>query len=78
VLLTTQYLDEADKLADRIAVIDHGRVIATGTRSPRCCTSGSELRDARGGQPRLACGRAAGCRPQDLALVRTPAAAAPA
>ena len=32
VVLTTQYLDEADQLADRIAVIDHGRVIAEGTR----------------------------------------------
>jgi ABC-2 type transport system ATP-binding protein len=31
VLLTTQYLDEADQLADRIAVIDQGRVIAEGT-----------------------------------------------
>lgn len=31
VLLTTQYLDEADRLADRIAVIDRGRVIAQGT-----------------------------------------------
>jgi ABC-2 type transport system ATP-binding protein len=31
VLLTTQYLDEADRLADSIAVIDHGRVIAKGT-----------------------------------------------
>ncbi|OUM97391.1 MAG: ABC transporter [Thermobacillus sp. ZCTH02-B1] len=31
VLLTTQYLDEADQLADRIAVIDHGRVAAEGT-----------------------------------------------
>ena len=31
VLLTTQYLDEADQLAARIAVIDHGRVIAEGT-----------------------------------------------
>jgi ABC-2 type transport system ATP-binding protein len=31
VLLTTQYLDEADVLATRIAVVDQGRVIATGT-----------------------------------------------
>ncbi|MEV4225190.1 ATP-binding cassette domain-containing protein [Nonomuraea sp. NPDC049725] len=31
VLLTTQYLEEADQLADRISVIDHGRVIADGT-----------------------------------------------
>ena len=31
VLLTTQYLDEADQLADTIVVIDHGRVIASGT-----------------------------------------------
>ncbi|MFM1905890.1 MAG: hypothetical protein RIT32_686 [Actinomycetota bacterium] len=30
-LLTTQYLEEADQLADRIAVIDHGKVIANGT-----------------------------------------------
>jgi ABC-2 type transport system ATP-binding protein len=33
VLLTTQYLDEADRLAQRMAVIDHGRVIAQGTSS---------------------------------------------
>jgi len=31
ILLTTQYLEEADQLADRIAVIDHGRVVAEGT-----------------------------------------------
>lgn len=31
VLLTTQYLEEADQLADRISVIDHGKVIAEGT-----------------------------------------------
>jgi len=33
VLLTTQYLDEADQLADRIAVIDQGKVVAEGTTS---------------------------------------------
>ncbi|HMG44339.1 MAG TPA: ATP-binding cassette domain-containing protein [Acidimicrobiales bacterium] len=31
VLLTTQYLDEADQLADRIAIVDHGKLIAEGT-----------------------------------------------
>ena len=42
VLLTTQYLDEADQLAHDIVVIDHGRVIATGTPD--------ELKDKSGGQ----------------------------
>jgi ABC-2 type transport system ATP-binding protein len=33
IFLTTQYLDEADELADRIGVLDHGRLIAEGTPS---------------------------------------------
>jgi ABC-2 type transport system ATP-binding protein len=42
VLLTTQYLDEADRLADTIAVIDRGRVIAEGTSD--------DLKDRVGGE----------------------------
>ncbi|MFJ8577288.1 ATP-binding cassette domain-containing protein [Micromonospora sp. NPDC093277] len=51
VLLTTQYLDEADHLAGRIAVIDHGKVIAEGTPGELKSSVGSgtvhvRLRDA--------------------------------
>jgi ABC-2 type transport system ATP-binding protein len=51
-LLTTQYLDEADRLADRIAVVDAGRVIAEGTSGELKARVGGErleLTVARGG-----------------------------
>jgi ABC-2 type transport system ATP-binding protein len=57
VLLTTQYLDEADRLAERMAVVDHGRVIAEGTSRELKASVGSNalhVRVARAEQRELA------------------------
>jgi len=58
-LLTTQYLDEADRLADQIAVIDNGRVIAEGTSDDLKLRIGGEVLSVRVAD-RLRVGAAAG------------------
>ena len=45
VLLTTQYLEEADQLAEQIAVVDHGRMVATGTPQELKASTGSDTLD---------------------------------
>jgi ABC-2 type transport system ATP-binding protein len=51
VLLTTQYLDEADRLAERLAIVDHGRVIAEGTSRELKASVGSNTLHVRLANP---------------------------
>ncbi len=51
VLLTTQYLEEADQLADNIVVIDHGRIIAEGSAADLKARTGGEVLTVRLGDP---------------------------
>ena len=71
VLLTTQYLDEADRLAGRIAVIDHGKVIAEGTPGELKSSIGAGTVHLRLRDPRPAARR----RERVLARRWTPGAA---
>jgi oleandomycin transport system ATP-binding protein len=82
VLLTTQYLEEADQLADQIVVLDHGRVLAEGSSDQLKARAGGqvlEVRPADGNLNRVAAALAgvAGGSPAvdaDTRLVTVPAA----
>jgi ABC-type multidrug transport system ATPase subunit len=52
VLLTTQYLDEADQLANRVVIVDHGRVIADGTPGQLKSEAGRDVIELRARHPR--------------------------
>ena len=73
ILLTTQYLDEADKLAQRIAVVDQGRVIAEGTPDElKASVGGAKYPDHRGARvrPPGCAGRARPSRLRTTQVVR--------
>jgi oleandomycin transport system ATP-binding protein len=82
VLLTTQYLDEADELADRIVVIDHGVVVAEGTPAELKARTGGQTLTVRSvsrehtGQVAAAVAEVTGTWPEvndDTGLVSSPA-----
>ncbi len=66
VFLTTQYLEEADVLADRVGIIDHGRIVAEGT--PAALKAERRAPDRRGGARRP--GRSASALAAILAPLR--------
>ena len=82
VLLTTQYLEEADELADQIAVIDHGVVVATGTPAELKARTGGQtlmvraVDPAQTGQLAMIVAQVTGVTPEvvgDIGLVTAPA-----
>jgi ABC-2 type transport system ATP-binding protein len=85
VLLTTQYLEEADRLANQICVVDHGRVIAEGTAAELKASLGGSVVEVALADERIAAdamtalaGIADSAPTRDEAVVRVAASAGPA
>ena len=74
VFLTTQYLEEADALADRIGIIDHGKIVAEGTPRQLKAEIGSPSVEVQPVDPRRR--RAAGRAAEPLRSARSATAAA--
>ena len=77
VFLTTQYLEEADVLADRVGIIDHGRIVAEGTPAQLKAEIGKPTVEVVPGGPRRARAACADCSPASArrrrrARARTP------
>jgi ABC-2 type transport system ATP-binding protein len=66
VLLTTQYLEEADRLADRVAVLDHGRLVAVGSPTELKARVGEEVLELRTADDTVLAERAVDGSPESL------------
>jgi ABC-2 type transport system ATP-binding protein len=73
ILMTTHYLDEAERLCDRIAIVDSGRIVACDTPANLLAAIGSEVLDVRVDHPDAAVGalRATGVADEDVLVIGT-------
>jgi ABC-2 type transport system ATP-binding protein len=73
VLMTTHYLDEAERLCDRIAIVDGGRIVASDTPANLLRALGDEVLELRldAPDPAVAALRAAGVAPEDILVIGT-------
>ena len=70
VLLTTHYLDEADRLADRLAIVDHGRVVVEGTPEELKSELRGDTVQRRARRAPTAAARPRGCSPRCAGAAR--------